>query len=95
MNDEIKEAVVFMSEAMTSLLNLCDECIDDGEEAEALKEIRAAKGHYDEVLRAQGVLPALKDEDIFAEGGSRPLDLVSLAESMSVEPNVDVHQDGQ
>lgn len=97
MTDDIKEAVVFMSEAMESLLKLCDEYIDDGEEAEALKEIRAAKEHYDGILRGAKVLrpiPEGEGEDLL-EGGSRPMDLVSLAEQMSSAPNADAHQDGQ
>lgn len=106
MTDDVKEAVAYMSEALKALLSLCDDFVEpDSEIAGSLEEIRDAKTHYEDVLRAEGLLPPLADEepkgeDLFAEApGSKPLDLVSLAEQMSSDPAsdpaADAHQDGQ
>jgi hypothetical protein len=93
MNDEVKEAMVYMSDALKALLGLCDDLVEDGETAATLEEIRNAKTHYEEVLRVNGVLPPLVDEAPPKSEGA-PMDLVSLAQSMS-EPAADEHQDGK
>lgn len=82
MADDVKEAVTYLSEAMNALLNLCHETLsEDSDEAEAVREIRAAKVQYDEILRKAGLL--LQPPEIPKEAESCPMDLVTLAERMS------------
>jgi hypothetical protein len=85
MPDDIKDAVVFMSEALRVLLGLCDDLVEDAETAEMLAEIRAAKEHYEGVLRTyHGILIPKGDPPVVSSGA--PMDLVSLAEDMSRLP---------
>jgi len=91
MDDEIKEAVTYMSETIKVLLSLCtDYAKDDEDVLVSLEEISNAKTQHEDLLRAKGVLPPLVDD----EPQSAPMDLVSLAEQMSSEPAGDEHQDG-
>jgi hypothetical protein len=91
MDDEIKEAVTYLSQTLKVLLSLCTDYANDDEETlVSLEEISDAKTKYEDLLRAKGVLPPLVDD----EPQSAPMDLVSLAESMSA-PDADEHQDGQ
>lgn len=92
MDDQTKEAVTYLSETIKVLLSLCmDYAKDDEDVLVSLEEISNAKTQYEDLLRAQGVLPPLPEE----APQSAPMDLVSLAEQMTSEPAGDEHQDGK
>lgn len=85
MPDDVQEAVSYMSEALQALLCLCEELVEpDSDEMKAVAEIKAAKAHYDDVLRGAKLLPARGGDSLSTTATPKsPLDLVGLAEQMS------------